>query len=67
MATMTYSAHAEIMFADTRALERRLGRLLVLGIVQAICGALALAIPVAASPAAAIAASRSRGAQHEHP
>jgi uncharacterized membrane protein HdeD (DUF308 family) len=56
MATMTDSARAETMLAGTRSLERRWGWLLLLGIVQVICGALALAIPVAASLAAAIVA-----------
>src|SRR5690349_15255881 len=56
MATTTDSARAETMLARTRALERRWGWLLLLGIVQVICGALALAIPVAASLAAAIVA-----------
>jgi uncharacterized membrane protein HdeD (DUF308 family) len=56
MATMTDSARAEAMLAGTRALERRWGWLLLLGIVQVICGAVALAIPVAASLAAAIVA-----------
>lgn len=44
------------MLPDAAALERRWGWLLVLGIVQVICGAVALAIPVAASVAAAIVA-----------
>jgi uncharacterized membrane protein HdeD (DUF308 family) len=56
MATMTDSARAETMLAGSRALERRWGWLLLLGIVQVICGALALAIPVAASLATAIVA-----------
>lgn len=54
MATMTDSLQAEMMLAGSRALERRWGWLLLLGIVQVICGALALSIPVAASLAAAI-------------
>ncbi len=43
----------EVAFARS-AIERRWGWLLALGIVQVICGALALAIPIAASLAAAI-------------
>jgi uncharacterized membrane protein HdeD (DUF308 family) len=54
MATMTDSARAETMLASKRALERGWGWLLLLGIVQAISGALALSIPVAASLAAAM-------------
>jgi uncharacterized membrane protein HdeD (DUF308 family) len=56
MATMTDSARADTMLAGPRSLERRWGWLLLLGIVQVICGALALAIPVAASLATAIVA-----------
>jgi uncharacterized membrane protein HdeD (DUF308 family) len=51
---MTDSARAETMLTDSRSLERRWSWLLLLGIVQVICGAFALAIPVAASLATAI-------------
>jgi uncharacterized membrane protein HdeD (DUF308 family) len=56
MATTTEAPRAETLLAGTRALEQRWGWLLLLGIVQVICGALALTIPVAASLAAAVVA-----------
>ena len=54
MATNYSTASDDEVALSHSAIERRWGWLLALGIVQIICGALALAIPLAASLAAAI-------------
>jgi len=54
--TTAGNVETNAMPGGAMSLQRRWGWLLVLGAVQVICGALALAIPVAASLAAAIVA-----------